>query len=73
MTVERYLFQTPYSSQVQYGRPDPSVEKEEVAQNTDSEAPNTNETSQKAQQLQSSQTTEVEPKVSSSKLLDIYA
>ena len=73
MTVERYLFQSPYSSQVQIGRPDPSVSKQS---NNDAELlQNTNQTAQKAQQFQASQTQDVKPSVlqSENQLLDVYA
>ena len=74
MTVQRYLFQSPYSSKVQIGRPDPSVKQ----QNGSADAQflkNTNETAQKAQQFQASQTQEVKPSVvqSQNQLLDVYA
>jgi hypothetical protein len=78
MTVNRYLFQSPYSSQVQVGRLDPSVKQESDAQKASTElSKNSNETLQKAQNFQASQVSEVKPKVEaaadSSKLLDVYA
>lgn len=72
MTVERYLFQSPYSSQVQIGRPDPSVSKQNSG---DTELlKNTNQTAQQAQQFQATQTQEVKPSVAQSEnqLLDVY-
>ena len=71
MTVERYLFQSPSSSQVQIGRPDPSVKKEDSSVKTSGESiPNTLE--QKAQTFEAAQVKEVEPTVEPNRLLDIY-
>jgi len=70
MTVDRYIFQSPYSSAVQVGRPDPSVKKESDA--SSAELPKAlNETVQKAQSFQETQKGEVKTTVSSNKL-DIY-
>ena len=74
MTVNRYLFQSPYSSQVQVGRPDPSVKQEQGTQSSSAELPkSTNTTLQKAQDFQATQVGEVKATVESTKLLDIYA
>ena len=75
MNINRYLFQSPYSSQVQIGRPDPSVKTEENTQKGGSElTKNTNQTLKEAQTFQTSQVSEVKPKVESSSAgLDIYA
>jgi len=75
MTVQRYLFQSPSSSQVQIGRPDPSVQKEDTSTASSSaQASIPNETLTKAQSFQASQVNEVTPTVqSSSSLLDVYA
>ena len=74
MTVDRYLFQSPYSSQVQVGRRDPSVKQEGDAQSSSAELPkSTNATLQKAQSFQATQISEVKPTVDSAALLDIYA
>ena len=74
MTVNRYLFQSPYSNQVQVGRPDPSVKQEQGVQNSGTELPkSTNQTLQKAEAFQATQVSEVEPTVDSNQLLDIYA
>jgi len=73
MTVDRYLFQSPYSSSVQVGRPDPSVKKEDNTQSGTSELPvSTNQTLQDAKSFESSQISEVKPAVDSTHLLDIY-
>ncbi len=79
MQVNRYLFQSPYSSQVQFGTPDPSVKSEESAQTTQKESKNTqqaptfpNESLQNAQNFKSTQVKDVTPTVSNN-FLDIYA
>ena len=74
MNISRYLFQSPYSSQVQIGRPDPSVKKEDSTQSTGAElSKNTNLTQQKAEQFKATQVSEVKPTVDSKQLLDTYA
>jgi len=74
MNVNRYIFQSPYSSKVQVGRLDPSVQKETTAtQNGDASFTAVNTTAQKAKTFESSQVHEVKPAVESTKLLDIYA
>ncbi|MCD6172160.1 MAG: hypothetical protein J7J96_00035 [Sulfurimonas sp.] len=74
MTVERYLFQSPYSSSVQVGRPDPSVKKEDTSQSSSSESPSvTNQTLQDTKSFQATQISEVKSSVDSTHLLDVYA
>lgn len=76
MTVNRYLFQSPYTNQVQVGRPDPSVQQEQgtQAQSSGSELlQTTNQTLQEAQSFEATQVSEVKPTVDSAQLLDIYA
>ena len=78
MTVSRYLFQSPYSSAVQVGRPDTSVKQEEKSDTTSTQAGTedavvVNTTLQEAQSLEATQVSEVKPTVESSQLLDIYA
>ncbi len=72
MTVgAQYIFQSPYSSSVQVGRPDPSVKKEETQT---SDLPSmTNKTQEDAQAFEASQVSEVKPSVESAQLLDVYA
>jgi len=73
MTVQSYLFQSPYSSSVQVGRPDPSAKGKDVSQSSSLELPSaTNQTLQDAKSFQTTQTSEVEPSVDSTHLLDIY-
>lgn len=49
MEVARYTFQSPYSSPVQVGRPDPSVKKEQPEQKTtNQDSPATKQTANKA-------------------------
>jgi len=66
MQVAQYTFQSPYSSQVQIGRPDTSVKQEQSA-------PNTNDTQQKAESFAATQVKEVTPTVNTNQLLDVYA
>jgi len=74
MEVKQYLFQSPYSSQVQIGRLDPSVEQNQKAQEqTQSLVSNTNQTAKEAQQFSATQTKEVTPSVASKDSLDLYA
>lgn len=68
MEITQYTFQSPYSSQIQIGRPDTSSVK------SDAELPkNTNELQQKAQSFQATQTKEVAPQVEAEAPLDLYA
>ena len=76
MNVSRYIFQSPYSSQVQVGRPDPSVKQEEsssVGSSSSQSVPVVNETLSSAQSFGATQVGEVTPTVSSDNLLDVYA
>lgn len=74
MNVSSYIFQSPYSSQVQVGRPDPSVQKESTStQSSDSSFAPVNTTAQEAQTFQVAQVVEAKPAVESAQLLDIYA
>lgn len=69
MQVTRYLFQSPYSSPVQFGRVDPSSK--DSSQDNTKLLNSTNETANKAQIFESTQTKEVTPTVSGK--LDVYA
>jgi len=77
MNVGSYIFQSPYSSQVQVGRPDPSVKSEESENSTTQSSAGSftavNSTATEAQTFQSTQVSEVEPTVESNQLLDVYA
>ncbi|MCD6432539.1 MAG: hypothetical protein J7L21_00720 [Sulfurimonas sp.] len=79
MNVASYTYQTPSPSAVQVGKLDPSSVKEEVKKEDTSQenfttiATDTNEIQKNAENFQASQTTEVEPTVTSERLLDIYA
>ncbi|QFR50231.1 hypothetical protein FJR48_11020 [Sulfurimonas lithotrophica] len=74
MNTTRYLFQSPYHSQVQFGRPDPSSEQNQKTDNNLTNLNDVNNSVQKeAQSFQATQTTEVKPKVSSANKLDVYA
>jgi len=74
MNVSSYIFQSPYSSQIQIGRLDPSTQKETSATRSgDSSLSVVNTTAQKAQTFEATQTKEVKASVESTQLLDIYA
>ncbi len=77
MNVGSYIFQSPYSSQVQVGRPDPSVKSEEGessrAQSSSGSFTTVSPTQQEAQVFEATQVSEVEPTVESNQLLDVYA
>jgi len=79
MEVSQYLFQSPSSSQVQVGRPDPSSKQSEPTKQestTQSNASVPNESLKNAQSFQATQTQEVTPTVESSEPvngLDVYA
>jgi hypothetical protein len=70
MQVTQYLFQSPYSSPVQFGRVDPTTSKDSSQESTQL-LNSTNETANKAQAFESTQKKEVTPTVSGT--LDIYA
>lgn len=77
MNVQQYLFQSPYNSSVQVGRPDPSSKQEDVS-NESSDQLDTNVKQQQPEHqlsVDNEVTTEsVSPVVSSSnQLLDVYA
>ena len=74
MNVGSYIFQSPYSSQVQVGRPDPSAKSEDSSTTASSQsAPVVNETLSSAQSFEASQASEVTTTVESNQLLDVYA
>ncbi len=77
MNVGSYIFQSPYSSQVQVGRPDPSAKSEESQSSTTQSSAGSftavNSTAQEAQTFKATQVSEVKPAVESTQLLDIYA
>ncbi|MBU1657644.1 hypothetical protein KKG72_01150 [bacterium] len=74
MDVARYTFESPYYNQVQIGKLDASVKKEEKPQQDDSSLiKKTNEPLQKAQELKTSLEQEVQTSVNSTQLLDVYA
>lgn len=69
MNVTQYLYQSPSSSSVQFGRVDPSTKQDSANFDTSK----TNETLQKAETLSATQTQEVKPSVENKPLLDVYA
>ncbi|WP_455757187.1 hypothetical protein [Sulfurimonas sp.] len=74
MTVTRYLFQSPYSSQVQIGTPDPSSKEEETSKSKSSfGSAATAKTPEQWLQNDAITVQKVEPTVETNKLLDTYA
>lgn len=74
MQVTSYLFQSPYSSQVQVGRPHTSSSGEQKSTQSDSGLQKAvNQPLEEAQSFKEAQVQEVEPAVKSDVLLDIYA
>lgn len=74
MNITRYIFQSPYPSQVQIGRPDPSAKQDVSASQQDTQIlESTNDTASKAQTYLNSEKKEVKPTVNSTNLLDTYA
>lgn len=72
MVTERYLFQSPYNSKVQYGRLDPSVANEQKTQkNLNSINQATNTSVKEAKSFAQTQQSEVTPTVTPNKL-DVY-
>ena len=70
MNVTQYTFQSPYSNQVQVGRPDPSSQKADAAQKGSSELlKDTNTIASEARSFESAQTQEVAPTVDSGNTL----
>lgn len=74
MQVTRYLFQSPYSSQVQVGRADTSSSAQQSGVQDDSGLQKAaNQTLESAKTFKANQVEEVKPTISSDSLLDIYA
>ena len=74
MDTTQYLFQSPYNSQVQFGRPDPSTKQNEQTQEAiNSLTQDTNAVTKEAQSFGESQTKEVTPTVESPNQIDVYA
>jgi len=80
MTVNRYLFQSPSSSQVQVGRPDPSVKQEDTSNTSSNNSAQLDTSSQKSQPVRPVQTESINaveevPSTLSAgtPLLDVYA
>ena len=69
MDVTRYTFQSPYPSQVQIGRPDPSAKKDESSSNPAVDKAK----DYSLQTTEAVQPKEVTPTVKSDQLLDTYA
>jgi hypothetical protein len=67
MDITRYTFQSPYSSQIQIGKPDV------ITLKSGAELPkSTNESLQKAESFKTTQIQEVTPKVDPKTPLDVY-
>jgi hypothetical protein len=74
MQVNSYIFQSPYSSQVQIGRLDTSTNNKETSTQDDSALKNAvNQPLNNAQSFKATQTQEVKPTVDGGALLDTYA
>jgi len=77
MTVDRYIFQSPYSSQVQVGRPDPSATSKEQTSSASTEIlKGPDQVQQQAPAFQSTsveKTEVVQPTSDSTQLLNLYA
>ncbi len=77
MEVKSYLFQSPYPSQVQFGRENTvSKENEKMQQDSAQLEQQTNQTARDAKTMETSQSREVEPRVTQSSdnsRLDVYA
>lgn len=74
MEITRYIFQSPYSSQVQIGRPESSGSSEQKSTSNDSgvvKAANT--VLSEAATFKAAQTQEVKATVESNAILDTYA
>ena len=76
MEVTQYTYLSPYTSPVQFGRPDASSQKQENSSqestNTQELPKSTNESLTEAQEFSASQTQEVKPSVTTNNL-DLYA
>ena len=68
MEVERYLFQSPSPHQVQIGRPDPTVQKDESSTGSNLTK---SETQTKAESFAQSQKQEVKPSITPNSI-DLY-
>ena len=72
MEVSSYLYQSPYSSPVQYGKVDTNTQKSEEQQPSD-KLSDSSQSAQNAQASGTSQTTDTTSAASSSSKLDLYA
>ena len=74
MQVNSYIFQSPYSSQVQVGRPDATSNSEQKTTQPDTSGLNKaiNQPQESAQAFKSTQVEEVKPTVDVNSSLDIY-
>lgn len=69
MNVSSYIFQSPYSSQVQIGKPDPNAKEQTATQDAPTQV---DATLKKAQSFSTTQESEVKPTLSQSNSLDLY-
>ena len=73
MNITRYLFQSPYSSQVQIGTPDPSSKEGESSKSASStQSPVSSKTPEQWLENHALNVQKVEPTINSNKLLDTY-
>ncbi len=73
MEVTRYIFQSPYSSQVQIGRPDGGGGGQKNTQDDSALIKSTNKVLSDATNFKAAQTQEVEATVQPAPVLDTYA
>ncbi len=73
MDVKRYTFQSPYPSQVQIGRPDPTVKQEQSSNEASSDLlKNTNEVQKKATAFEATQKQEVQAQVATNSVAQMF-
>ncbi|RLA72805.1 MAG: hypothetical protein DRG78_23365 [Epsilonproteobacteria bacterium] len=77
MTVDKYIFQSPYSSQVQVGRPAPSAGSDSGSSSVNQEAANNTQSAPREipsfESMDTQKATEVTPTENSDTLLNLYA
>ncbi len=73
MNVNSYIYQSPSSQSVQFGRPNSSGSKRDSSGSSSSLEANDNETFQKEQALESLRKNEIKSNAESGNSIDIYA
>lgn len=72
MEISRYIFQSPYPNQIQIGRPDPTVKKEDDNSQTKLSAATSKTPEQWLKSEASNPQSSITPTVESTQLLDTY-